>query len=267
MGFGDELLAAGQAERLYKSDPRHRRVAICDKDDNVRWHPIWQGNPVIARPESVAAGEEVQRLVNGPNARPYIVYPFTEYTGWTFNTAFRARENIAKIYLTMEELLVGLDAVQRYGPYVLIEPWSKHPNLTWPMAHWEVLVAERPDLTFIQHVHDSSKMVRGVKATIPATFRRACGLVAACEVYVRGESGMLHAAAALQTPSVAIWGGCMDWEVLGGYPLERGVGVTPPACGKWFPCEHCSALMSAITPEMVSVAIDQQFAVHQKLAV
>lgn len=267
MGFGDEILAAGQAERLYRADPAHRRVAICDLHDRPRWHPIWEGNPVIARPDVVAAGEDVQRLVSGPNARPYIVYPFTEYTGWTFNTAFRARENIAKIYLTMEEIQVGLSAVERYGSYVLIEPWSKHPNLTWPFEYWTELVAGRSDLTFIQHVHKDSKPVPGVAATIPATFRQACALVATAEVYVRGESGMLHAAAALNCPSVAIWGGCMDWEVLGGYPLERGVGVTPPACGKWFACEHCTALMRAITPEMVSVAIDQQFSVHQKLAV
>lgn len=252
---------------MYRANPFRGRVAICDRDNNPRWHPIWEGNPVIAKPADVAAGEEVQRLVNGPEARPYIVYPFTEYTGWTFNQAFRARENIAKIYLTMEELYVGLNAIETYGQYVLIEPWSKHPNLTWPMSHWTELVAERSDLTFIQHVHGNSKICPGVKATVQATFRQACGLLATAEVYVRGESGMLHAAAALNTPSVAIWGGCMDWDVLGNYPLEYGLGIQPPYCGKWFPCDHCTKLMSGITVEMVSDAIDRQMVLHDKLAV
>lgn len=224
---------------------------------------------MIAPPAAVVAGEDVQRLVNGPNARPYIVYPFTEDTGWTFNTAFHARDNIAKLYLTLEELQVGLSALETYGPYVLIEPWSKHPNLTWPMSRWIELVASRPDLTFIQHVHKASEstIVPRVTACISATFREACGLVAVAEVYVRGESGMLHAAAALNTPSVAIWGGCMDWEVLGNYPLEYGLGITPPYCGKWFACDHCTKIMSGITPEMVSDAIDRQLALSEKLAV
>jgi len=252
---------------LYRADPRHRRVAILDRHNEPRWHPIWQGNPVIAPPAAVASGEDVQRLVNGPDARPYIVYPFTEYTGWTFNTAFHARENRATIYLTLEELQIGLTAIETYGQFVLIEPWSKHPNLTWPFAHWTALVAERSDLTFIQHIHKDSKLVPGIRTAIDATFRQACALVAVAEVYVRGESGMLHAAAALNTPSVAIWGGCMDWDVLGDYPLEYGLGIAPPYCGKWFACEHCTKLMSGITVEMVSDAIDRQMALTQKLAV
>ena len=252
---------------MYRNDPKRRRVAICDLHNRPRWHPIWEGNRVIASPADVQVGEDVQRLVSGPNARPYIVYPFTDQTGWTFNTAFRARDHIARIYLTMDEIRVGLNAIEQYGQYVLIEPWSKHPNLRWPLEKWAALVEKRSELTFIQHVHKDSPIVPGVAAAIPATFRQACGLVAASEVYVRGESGMLHAAAALNIPTVAIWGGCMDWHVLGNYPLELGVGVTPPFCGKWFPCDHCAAIMNGISVEDVSHAITTQMALTDNLDV
>lgn len=251
-------MAAGQAEHLYRHDPKHRRVAICDLHNRPRWHAIWQGNPILATPGDVARGEQVQRLRNGPETRPYIVYPFTPESGWTFNQAFHARDYIAKLYLTVEEVQLGISIRDQYGPYVLIEPWSKHQNLRWPLEYWRELVESRPDLTFIQHVHRSSPILPGITAAVEATFRQACGLLAVADVYVRGESGMLHAAAALQTPSVAIWGGCMDWEVLGNYPFEEGVGVTPPFCGCYKPCAHCTAIMAGISVEAVSAAIDRQ---------
>lgn len=256
MGYGDEILAAGQAQRLYDDDCDHRRVVIYDRFNRVRWHEIWNGNPILVRPEEYTPGDHFQALVNGPNARPYIVYPFTEYTGWTFNPTFRASENLAKIYLTIEELQLGLYAYDQHGPYILIEPWSKHDNLRWPVDKWEELVASRSDLTFIQHVHKDSMHIPGCAAYIDASFRQACGLVAMASCYVRGESGMLHAAAALMTPSVAIWGGCMDWDVLGNYPLEVGVGVTPPFCGRYRPCAHCAETMAGIGVDAVSEALD-----------
>lgn len=251
IGWGDEVLAAGQAQRLYDIEPGRRKVLICDRHNRPRWHPIWDGNPIIAKTEA----EATHRLISAPEARPYIVYPFTPESGWTFNTAFKAREHIAKIYLTIEELTTGLALSLDIGPYVLIEPWSKHPNLRWPLAYWQALVAQRPDLTFVQHIHKDSPHLEGV-IRVGADWRHACGLIAAAECYVRGESGLLHAAAALGTPSVAIWGGCMDWDVLGEYPLEVGVGVTPPFCGKWLPCPHCTEIMASISADQVSQGID-----------
>ncbi len=234
-------------------------MAICSIDGTPRWHPIWYGNPILATPAHIAAGHVVQKLINAPGARPYIIYPFTEQTGWTFNKAFRASENVAKIYLTEEEANVGLRIRERLGPYVLIEPYTKHINLEWPLSYWAELVGSRPDLTFVQHTHQHSELIPGAYL-MPATFREACGLVAASELYVRSESGMIHAAAALGAKTVAIWGGCMDWDVLGNYPGEHGIvdhGSESP-CGRWFRCEHCREVMGLILPEIVSSAIDTQ---------
>ena len=79
-----------------------------------------------------------------------------------------------------------------------------------------------------------------------------CCLLATAAIYVRGESGMCHAAAALGVTQVTIWGGCMDWTVLGGYPGQHAVGVSLPACGRYQPCTHCDAAMRAITPDWVA---------------
>jgi len=257
VGFGDEILAAGQAQRLYAHNP-FRRVAICDQQSRPRWHPIWDGNPILATPADVDQGEDVQRLMNAPGCRPYIVYPFTEDTGWTFNTAFRAREHVARIYLTVDELRFGVQLQQQIGPYVLIEPYSKHDNLRWPFESWVTLIAALPDLTFVQHTHvESTRVVPGARDVMTRTFRDACGLLASARLYVRGESGMCHAAAALGIPQVTIWGGCMDWNVLGGYPKQIGIlnytGGSP--CGRWHPCDHCRRAMAEISVEQVVQSI------------
>jgi hypothetical protein len=255
MGVGDEIVAAGQAQRLYDADPS-TRVAICGLDGRARWHDVWAGNPIIATAGDVERGEVVQVVTNGPNCRPYIVYPFTKESGWTFNRAFRAREHIARIYLTAEERGIGERARETYGPYVLIEPYTKHANFAWPIERWARLVEACPDLTFVQHTHKDSTLIRGAHPE-RATFRDACGLALAASAYVRSESGMCHAAAALGVPQVTLFGGCMDPDVMAGYPRQTVLADHGPwsPCGSWLPCRHCREAMERITVDDVVAAL------------
>lgn len=261
MGIGDEVLAAGQAQRLYDAD-HSTRVAIFGQDRRPRWHPIWDGNPILATPSDVARGEPVRTVINGPNCRPYIVPPFTKETGWTFDTAFRCRDHVAKIYLTPHELQIGQRIRDEYGPYVLIEPHTKHDNFRWSMEQWAALVTACPGTTFVQHMHhDSPSLVPGA-IDVWANFREACGLVASSLCYVRAESGMCHAAAALGIRQVTIFGGCMDPEVMGYYPqqtviADRGEGSP---CGRWLPCDHCQRIMAALSVETIAAAIRHRLA-------
>ncbi len=255
MGMGDEIVAAGQAQTLWDADPGVR-ISIVGMDGKARWSDIWGGNPIIARPEAVAAGESVRPVVNGPNCRPYIRYPFTKETGWTFERSFRCRDHVAKLYLMKDERARGTKAKKKHGDYVLIEPFTKHVNFAWPLERWAELVASLPDLTFVQHVHPESVKVPGAHYE-PASFREACGLIAEASCYVRSESGLCHAAAALGTPTVTIFGGCMDAEVMGGYPLQSCLVDAGPRtpCGSWLPCAHCAEAMQRITVEDVALAL------------
>lgn len=254
VGYGDEIVAAGQAQRLYDADPS-KRVAIYGLD-GPRWHPIWEGNPIIAPPHDLVPGMPVHRVDNGPNLRPYIKNPFEREEGWIFNRAFRCKDYPAHLYLTAAERDRGVRLRAAIGPYVLIEPFTKHKNFRWPLSRWTDLVARCPDLTFVQHLHAESVPVPGVRYET-ATFREACGLVAAADVYVRSESGMCHAAAALGVWQVTIFGGCMDPFVMGGYPRQAilaDVSEGSP-CGRWLPCTHCDAVMAKISVEHVETAL------------
>lgn len=251
MGYGDEILAAGQAQRHF--DETGEPSYIVNQRLKPRRHPIWDSNPAIIQADGIF-GERCHMITNAPGCRPYIVYPFTAESGWTFNRSFHAADHIAKIYLTPEELIYGRSIPR---PFVLIEPFSKHANLTWPFDHWCALVAQNPDISFVQHTHrDTGTLhVPGAMYTPQLTFRQACGVLNFAACYVRGESGMCHAAAALGVPTVTIWGGCMDWSVLGGYPLQIGVGVNHPPCGRYLPCDHCRKIMQSIEVDTVAAAI------------
>lgn len=267
MGYGDEILAAGQAEAWWAS--WGESSVIVDRQHRPRWHPIWQDNPAIVEPDRLVPERwllsNYHTITNGPSCRPYIVYPFTEDTGWTFNKTFHARDYPAKIYLTDHERDVAdrlAAALNR--PFILIEPWSKHPNLRWPIAYWAQLVMSRPDLTFVQHVHAGTTYHDFIPGCVykEATFREACALAARSALYVRGESGMCHAAAALGVPQVTIWGGCMDWDVLGGYDKQFGIVSENGPCGRYRACLHCERMMRDITPPIVAAAITRQLELY-----
>lgn len=258
MGCGDEIIAAGMAQKMFERDSS-RRIGIFDRYQRPRWHEMWDGNPIIAKPADITRRKEpIQRLTNASGCRPYIVYPFTAQTGWKFNTKFRARDYIAKLYLTTHERRRGASARERYGPYVLVEPWTKHVNFKWPMDRWAQVIEACPDLTFVQHTHQFSRRpLPRAHIEPPSTFRETCGLVNSALAYARSESGLCHAAAALGCPTVTLWGGCMDSEVLGGYPLQISLADREKGspCGKWEPCKHCAEAMRRITVDMVVSAI------------
>jgi hypothetical protein len=254
MGVGDEIVAAGQAQRLFEETGC--RVVIVGLDGKPRWHEIWAGNPAIVDPRGVRMPEDALVLKSGPNCRPYIVYPFSADSGWTFNADFACRDYVARIYLTPAEQAIGERARKEFGPYVLIEPYSKHENFRWPHERWEALVAACQDLTFVQHTHKDSVLVKGAHQ-VPATFREACSLVAHADVYVRSESGMCHAAAAFGTRQVTLFGGCMDASVMGGYPNQTCLVDDGPGspCGRYLRCDHCRTAMARITVAEVKKAL------------
>jgi hypothetical protein len=240
-------MAAGRAERIYAETGKP--VLIVDVHDRPRWHPIWEGNPAIRRPVLGDLGEPIMK--DGPHCRPYIEH-LTEEDGWTFNRAFRARDYVGKVYLTEAERDMGRQVRQQLGPFIAVDPWSKHQNLRWPVERWQVWVDSNPTgMPIVQHVWGQAPRLDGVEHVPTLTFRMAAGLLSAASVYVRGESGIAHAAAALGVPTVLIWGSCLDFDVLGGLPKQIAVGVIGPACGAYRRCEHCQATMAAISPDEV----------------
>lgn len=268
MGYGDEIMAAGQAQRAYEADPAHRKVAICDRRGEARWHPLWEGNPVIATPREVANGLPVQRIRNGANCRPYLKSLTVEqgavYSDW------RAADHVGRLYLTPAEQSLGHALLHRIGPYVVIEPAAKSlscVNKRWGADRYQSVVDAYPQVRWVQMVYDDWCGLDGVQAIRTESFRDACGVLASASAYVGPEGGLHHAAAALGLPAVVIFGGFISPETTG-YPSHVNLADSGPGspCGTWRLCEHCRAALARITPAQVIEALTGILAQHDKAA-
>ncbi len=246
--MGDEILAAGEAQRLHDEDPT-KRVAIVGRNMLPRWHDLWEGNPIIAKPEECFQDEILHIVISGTNARPYnAAVPFTRESGVQF-TNWRARDNRGRLYLRESELARGRQ-LRDEGPYWVVEPSpsrESNSNKRWPLDRFQDAVWESPELNWVQPIHRDSFRLSRVHSIETASFRDACGLLAGAAGYLGTEGGLHHAAAALGVPAVVIFGGCMSVETFG-YPEHANLADTGPGspCGRWVACDHCREAMRRI---------------------
>lgn len=243
MGWGDELMASGQARVLHERTGR--KVQVVDRHGERRWSPIWEGNPKIARPSDSGKFETV---VNAPGTRPYHSGKLEDR--WVYNPTFRA--DVGEIYFTEAER----DFASRYQPQVVVEPNLKKkasPNKDWGWERWLAFagMALERGMGLVQLGPAGTRRLPGVALIETPSFRHACAVLANAGAYVGHEGGLHHAAAALHIPGVVIFGGFTPVE-LTGYPIHRNFGVgIGGACGMRRPCAHCAREMAAITPQRV----------------
>jgi ADP-heptose:LPS heptosyltransferase len=234
VGFGDEVMAAGHAERVAKEKGP---VTILDRHGQPRWHEVWENNPHIVK----TGGHPIK---NAAGCRPYIKYPWGEvqrFTDW------RARDNIGHIYLTEDERVPK-------GDFFVINPTIKakaNRNKDWGFAKYQEVV-NRTGLRFVQL---SGPWLEGVERRPTATFREACAMLDASLGYVGAEGGLHHAAAALRKPAVVLVGSAVPVETLC-YPTHWSLAHGKP-CGSWRPCKHCRENMDKITVDDVIGAIKE----------
>jgi len=243
MGYGDELIAAGEARLLYESDPLRRPVRILDRLGRPRAHPLWAGNPAIAPPER---HDTLPAITNGPLARPYC--RAKEPTRWHWKP-YVCRP--AQLFFTPAEL----DFAASQQPCVVIEPTIKaraSPNKDWGFRRWSEfarLAAERGiELTQLGEQAPRLPHVRHWIAT--PDFRTACAVLGRARAFVGHEGGLHHAAAALGIPAVVIFGGFIS-PAQTGYASHRNLFTGGRPCGMRVRCRHCSTAMEAITPQHV----------------
>lgn len=241
MGWGDEIMASGQAKRAQQTDPR--RVQILDRHGAARWNPIWQGNPRIAHPDERG---DFQILRNGPGNRPYIAAKNVDRWTWRKQDC-----TPGEIYLTDAERQFA----SAYHGFIVVEPTLKQaasPNKHWGAEHWNkfATLAARAGLRLAQIGPRRTRTLAGVTLIETPDFRSACAVLANAQAYVGHEGGLHHAAAALGIPAVVIFGGFIS-PAQTGYETHRNLFTGIEPCGMRVPCKHCAAAMAAITPRMV----------------
>lgn len=240
MGWGDEIMATGEARLLQERDPRP--VAVRSATGKARWHPIFEGNPRLSRD---GAGD-VQWLHNWSGNRPYIAaYSRTRYT-------FRSyRPPPGEIYFSAAETQQGA----RGRGLVLVEPTigpaACSVNKDWGFARWQALIRLLPGVPWAQMGPSGTRWLEGAARLETADFRSAAAVLARALLYVGPEGGLHHAAAAVGTPAVVLFGGFNSPEFTG-YDTHCNLHPGGTPCGQRLPCEHCRRAWEAITPDLVA---------------
>lgn len=243
MGWGDEIIASGQARAMQRIDPRP--VLIIDRYGRPRYSPIWQGNPRILRERR----GEFQSLLNGPGARPYIEGKAPGR--WIWRDNFRCEPG--ELFLSAAELAFA----EPWRGRVLVEPHVKQKpeaeNKRWIWQRWQQL-ADLGIADFVQVGPPGTRALKGVELAVTSDFRLGCAVLSVCSAYVGTEGGLHHAAAALGKPAVVLFGGFISPQITG-YDSHRNFYRGGVACGARLPCAHCREAMEAIGVEDVARAL------------
>lgn len=250
MGYGDEIMAAGQARQVHLRDPGRRRVRILDRAKQVRLHELWAGLPYIAQP---GQSGDLLYVLNAPGVRPYIAEKHPER--WVWKEWPEGSAPIGELRLALAHKQLG----ERFAGRVILEPSVKakaSPNKEWGWMRWNKLawlLQERYALKVTQVGPVGTQLLDGgIEHIITPTFREACAVLSRARAAVLPEGGLHHAAAAFNVPAVVIFGGYIAPRVTGyesQVNLFRGEGL---GCGMRRTCDHCRDAMAKISPEHVA---------------
>lgn len=237
-------MASGAARRMHKATGQP--VVIVGVDGRPRWSPLWEGLPYILHR---GAGRPFVRMINGPNARPYIAAK--SITRWAWRPY---KPEPAQIVFTPAELAFAAP----FRGMVVIEPNVKnigHDNKAWLPMRWIDLSKTRSD--FVQCVSSPDQALpHNVLKVITPTFRHAAAVLSVAKAFVGTEGGLMHAAAAVGTPSVILWSEFISPEITG-YSTMTNLRHAGKPCGNRLACASCRKSMEAITVDEVTRALER----------
>lgn len=263
MGFGDDIMALGQAQKLHRDCGMS--VRIVGADGRHRWSELWAREKCIVRPGDGATDESrTVRMASGPGARPYIQRwdswngkPVSVFSGW------RARDCRATWPVCEKDMSLVRDIRRDFGDYIVVEHEVRHPsspNKSWWTemkyakaaylvgAALQSLVGYRP--TIVQVGRPGRRVLPGAEHVPTQSFTDALAVMSGAIMFLGPEGGLHHAAAAVGTKAVVIFGHFASrWAT--GYAEHLSIGGEV-GCGRWAPCSDCIRWMDELSPERVA---------------
>ena len=243
MGFGDWMLAAGEARAAHEKTGRP--VLITDPVGKPQWSEVFEGNPYILRKPLPAGG--FVRVISSSGNRPYIAAKSAGRWTWKPYTPIPAEMFFTDAELNFAECCRGK---------IMIEPNGKapgHKNKLWFRDRWQELVRKTPH-HFVQCGPSGSDWLDGVSRMPTTTFRQALAVLSVCRALVTTEGGLMHGAAAVGTPAVVLWSEFIDPSITG-YKQHRNIRHAHRTCGMRINCPSCRKSMEAITVREVADAL------------
>ncbi len=242
MGFGDTLMAMGEAKALHKKTGSP--VMLIDRYGRPQKSDLFDGVSYLTRSLAGHGGGHVHRMLNCGGHRPYIAAKAPER--WTWRPY---QPKPAGLVYTPQELAFAECERGR----VLIEPHTKavgHSNKAWLWDRWQAVVDSMRDVRFVQVGPVGTQWLDGVDRMPTSTFRQALAVQSVCRAYVGTEGGLMHGAAANRTPAVVLWSEFIDPSITG-YASMTNLRHAGKACGSRLDCPGCKKSMLAISVDEV----------------
>lgn len=249
MGLGDEIMSTALAMDMYESNPI--KVAVGNGRQLRYSQQIFTHNPVMLTEQELSEGVEHQWLRNYPGHRHYIDNVRTI-------NASEKKYVWRKVGPLRNGVIVFNKKEQRtamHGRFTFIDPHVKdRPNKDWGSDKYQRLVKSLPGVRFVQPSY-GKPILDGVEAFPCKTFRQGMRLMRDAESAVINEGGMHHAAAAVGTPAVVIYGGFISPDQTG-YTMHTNLYVGGEPCGMISRCGHCRDALDSISVFDVAEALN-----------
>jgi ADP-heptose:LPS heptosyltransferase len=214
-GIGDALLLTPTLKALKEKEPDRKIKVFYLK----RHKDIFSNNPYIDSLKEVSfRSSPVDWLLNHLHLTEYkspdysALYP-------TLNYSKNLTEVIAEIFsvelvdkqmdvfLKDSELKAGADLLAGYGKTITINPYAVcSRNKEWQNEKWEELIRAMPDFTFIQLGLTKEALLKGAIDLRGKPVRESIAILKSSLYYVGVDSFLAHAAAAVNTPAVVLFG-------------------------------------------------------------
>ncbi len=279
MGYGDKLMAIGDAWRDYQKDPRKRHVAIGNgRKIDMTDAELGLGLDFLASQDEVDRGDEVAWVISYPGWRPYHDHAamreaLRQQRSGSWLGRFRSNRDIGKldhfifnfeyqatpapIRLTAEEQ--SLAEQWSREPFIAIEPYIKAkapPSKQWPVERFaEVARRLQRDFKVYQiGAPDAPPLLEGLPRIRARSFREAMAYLRAARLFIGPEGGLHHASAAMGTRAVVIYGGYTSPRVTGyAFHVNLTGGSVEPCGTKHGFCAHCRAALDNISVDEVEL--------------
>jgi len=235
LDFISRIYARWQTKRyIYVSAPRHS-YAKSTTEEKITWKE--EGHAVDAILSSFPLSERPSCPIDDPKG---ILILDTE------------RKTIAQI-MAEKEL--------EPGRFVVIEPDTNRDWFgelrAWPIERWQQVVNQTieqfPDIPFVQVGIGEQGLENVIDLRGKTSFREVCALIEKAKFFVGTEGGLMHAARAVDTTAVIVWGG-VTLPAFAGYPkhhyiLYNKVDCAP--CGLRGNCPYGRMCILGVTQQQV----------------
>ena len=270
MGWGDELMATGEARMLKEKYPDHKILIHNGPSKHMKFRreEMFRNNPYWTPFEKLKEGEKFKVIKNQPKDRGYNVLSRS-----TANRLhFQKFEPIpGDIFFDDEEIDFAKRELGELinQPFVYINPAVRGKisdnNKQWGFKKYQTIVKNNPQINFVQ-CEDGlkyTKWLEGVKRIVTHTYRLSCSVMSHATCYISNEGGMVHGGAAVGIPGVVLYGHYTNPKSLG-YKNNINFAVDDPeypyGCGTIHEtCDKCIETMRNIPIEKVEKSLIKMY--------